>query len=714
MMRQFGFMFLLSFFIARLPSSPSQFVQPGLCDTRCHCPPGEAVVDCNRQDKLQGVPTNIPLGVIKLYIQDGDFPSPSYLTRANMTGLEQIEYLSIIYCHLQAIDSKTFLGMTKLKQLDLSRNALRRLDMYTFFGLQLINLYLQEQHNLTESGLFIASDAFDGLTADQINLRGNKLTSVRYSIFSRVNNLHRLILSDNRITQVDGDFSKHFNGQSYLLELTGNPLECNCRLAWIAAWSADWAKTLPGLNMTCIYYPNPSQSVDKRHQYVLELRRLTADHLCPRSRIQHIEVSISDLATKAILECTAVATPRVSYPMKTISGSLFTPDLLNRNPPEVAWQYVEGGHLREIRRLPVDGILFAGPSLKNNSSDLTTASSTVRLNISISDDPRQYKCTARNDLIDPEEVIVTIRGPSKNSVMNSPGKLSGGLVLAKYSIGGDRTDIKSEIQQPELALTEPHYLLHPQFSLMQLVLAVVGTFLLTVILLLLGARCFTRFHSQNLFRLSSIGSSIDNSDAKVVYHAGIVTHAEGNLPDKICTPPKQNGSLTMPKCNSQMVTHHSQRSPLCPQVFLSGMDGRLSMSPQFTHLANLPNPYFQSTMLTNTQPSSSSETDELHSSLAHMVSSPLLQPSSTFRPHLSTEGALSHCLQKNQTGQQNQVAYWQSVTPGSPYSVAGSHEYDVPRIMEMPPYSMVVSPNTLSLLGAPSKTDMCNSIGSIS
>ncbi|CAH8483240.1 unnamed protein product [Dicrocoelium dendriticum] len=714
MMFQLSFMLYLSFIFDKLHSSFSQLVQPGLCDTRCHCPPGEAVVDCNRQDRLQGVPTNIPLGVLKLYIQDGDFPSPSYLTRANMTGLEQIEYLSIIYCNLQAIDSKTFLGMTRLKQLDLSRNAIRRLDMYTFFGLQLVNLYLQEQHNLTESGLYIASDAFDGLTAEQINLRGNQLTSLRFSIFSRVNNLHRLILSDNRITQLDEEFSKHFNGQSYLLDLTGNPLECNCRLAWIAAWSADWAKSLPGLNMTCVYIPNLPGPDEKRKQVVLELHRLTAEHLCPRSRIQHIEVSISDLARRAILECTAIAAPRIAYPKNTISGSLFTSDLLNRAPPEVAWQYVEGGHLREVRRLPIENVLFTGSSVKDNNSGLNNASSTVRLNISISDDPRQYKCITRNELMDPEEVVITLRGPSKIALLNNAGKISEDFVHTKYAKSVDRIGIKSELQQTDLDLTEPHYLLHPQFSLMQMALAVVGTFLITAILLLFGARCFTRCHSPNLLRLSSVASSIDTSDAKVVYQSGTVTHVGGKTVDKAYNPTKQNGSQTIPKCSSQVAMHHTRNTHNWPQVLLSRIDGPVPMSPQFTHLANLPNPYFQCAMLTNTQPSSNSEADDLHTSLAHLVSTPLLPTSSTLRANLTPEGALSPYPQKNRAGQQTQVTYWPSVTSGSPYSVAGSHEYDIPRILEMPPYSMVISSSTPKHFEASNQTDMCNSISHLS
>ncbi|TGZ68682.1 hypothetical protein CRM22_004143 [Opisthorchis felineus] len=676
----------------RLRTSKPQFVQLGLCEMHCHCPSGEAVVDCNRQDRLQGVPTNLPRGVTKLYIQEGSFPAPSILTRANMTGLENLEHMSIIYCNLQAIESKTFLGMTKLKHLDLSRNALKRLDTYTFFGLQLINLYLQEQHNLTAShGLQISDDAFDGLTADQINLRGNNLYFVRYSMFSKVNNLHRLILSDNRITHLDEGFSKHFNGQTYLLDLTANPLECVCNLAWIAALSEEWANSLPGLNMTCVYRHSSNGA-----KTLLELRRLSVDHLCPSSRIQHIEVSVTDAASRVILDCTAVAIPRTLHSSVVKPGRLATAALLSNTPPEVAWQYVESGHLREIRRLPSETQPTLNPSFATENQ--TFPSSTVRLNVTLSNEARQYKCTTRNTVQDPQEVVVTVRGPLPRSSAHGedatefrdttvPTKSE--FIFQGKSPISVPPKLKGSSMREDLLFTEPHYLLQPQFSLVQMALAVGGTFLSTLILLFIGARCLSAFRPHTIFRLSSSASSINATDAKVVYQPGTMSRAEIMKTEKTQSSSTQNGSDLAYKDNGQMSAQHPY-----PQLIFTGIDTRNAISPQFTHLSNLPNHYLRSSVHPSAQTSSSSGTDEIPSSLAHLVSTPLIRPSTSLHPMLHSDVTVSPCL-TNLRPVHTQLAYWPATAtatapPGSPYSIAGSHEYDVPRVMDLPPWTNAV------------------------
>ncbi|KAF7262375.1 hypothetical protein EG68_00567 [Paragonimus skrjabini miyazakii] len=683
----------------------SQFTQPGLCDMHCHCPPGEPVVDCNRQDKLQGVPTNIPRSVTKLYIQDGDFPSPSYLTRANMTGLEQVEYLSIIYCNLQAIESKAFLGMTKLKHLDLSRNALRRLDTYTFFGLQLINLYLQEQHNLTEAGLQISEDAFDGLTTDQINLRGNKISVLRYKTFVKVNNLHRLILSDNRIRQVDDGFSQHFNQLSYLLDLTGNPLECSCKLAWIAALSNEWANSLPGLNMTCIYYHSLQRSIATREHTVFELRRLSADHLCPRSRIQHIEVSVLDAASRVILDCTAVAIPRIPYSMDLGPDMFPVPSLLSHSPPEVAWQYVEGGQLREVRRLPTEEkVLLSTSAQVLNASTLGLVSSTVRLNVSLNEELGQYKCTTRNDHRDSEEVVVTVRGPAKSLVPDKDPRLPKLSESNENKEGRKSSEFseKSKLLRTDLTFSEPHYLLQPQFSLVQMALAVGGTFLATLIVLFVGAQCLNACHQHTTVPLSSSVSSMNSPDAKATQQTRtMASRLETRSPEGAFSSPKQNGYDSKSKENGPLLVQHQalNAQQLPKQIFLSGIDNCVAMSPQFSHIANLSNHYIPPTLLPPTQPSSSSGTEELPASLAHLVSSPLLSPSSAFHPVLTMDGALSPHLANIRPGQSS-LAYWPVsaaiVAPGSPYSVAGSHVYDVPQAFKLPAYAPGVTVSTIN------------------
>ncbi|CAL8084279.1 unnamed protein product [Calicophoron daubneyi] len=670
----------------------TQFIQQSLCDMLCHCPAGEGVVDCNQDDKLQGVPTNIPRGVTKLYIQDGNFPSPSYLTRANLTGLEQLEHLSIIYCNLQAIEPRTFLGMNKLRHLDLSRNALIRLDTYTFLGLQLINLYLQEQRSLPGSGLQIDKDAFHGLTANQINLRGNQISSISYELFSGVNSLDRLILSDNRITTIDEGFAKHFDYNNRLLDLTGNPLECSCKLAWIALRSTDWSNSLPGLNMTCIYYGNPSNSLlVRRRHVVLEIRRLAKDQLCPTSRIQNIEVNVFDQGNRVILECTAVTIPRRPTSVHVGPDSLLVPSLLSRTPPEVAWGYSEGGQIREVRKEPSKNHVFSeidSDYMFFENSSIAGLSSTVRLNVSLLPEARKYTCTTWDDIREAEKVVVTVRGPPKKTEPK-PKSLAGTGEVKEEQGEGQKKGSKQEIQQPDVVYTPPHYLLQPQFSLVQMALAVGGTFLSTLILLFIGARCLRMCQQHPIFKISPSLNSVNGTNAKGAYLGGKIVRANTSGMD---THPKPNGLISIPTDNGQVLMQQTPSQPYT-QMMLSG-----TMSPRMAQIATLNGQYLAPALIPPTQPSSSTGSEELQSSLALLTSTPLL-PQNTLRPIITSDGALSPCL-TTMRANPGQVAYWPTAS-GSHYSVAGSHEYDVPRVLDLPPYAFA-SPGSVSRSGASS------------
>ncbi|KAA0198202.1 Immunoglobulin superfamily member 10 [Fasciolopsis buskii] len=730
--------------LTSLRATQSQFIQPNLCEGRCHCPPGEPVIHCNQQDRLQGVPTNIPSGVTKLHIQEGDFPSPSYLRRANLTGLEQLEDLRIIYCNLQAIEPRAFLGMNKLKRLDLSHNALVQLDTYTFLGLQLTSLYLQEQHNLPEHGLQIAEDAFHGLSANQVNLRGNRIETISFRVFSKVNDLDRLVLSDNRIRQLDDGFAKHFDRNTRLLDLTSNPLECSCKLAWIAQRSADWSNILAGLNMTCVYRQkqldrriSPNQAGD----LVLEIQQLTSDQLCPSSRIQHIEVNVLDSASRVILDCTAVAIPRKPTSGFVGTGSVPVPSLLSRNPPGVAWRYVEGEHLREVRRLPTEEagtateMQYAGTNIDN--ATLAFASSTVRLNVSLSPESRKYTCATWDDIREAQEVVITVKGPPPPRLVSAaiPGRsaekdsLTDKTVIDKnspFSLTGSES-IKSAVRrEEEVGFVEPHYLLQPQFSLVQMALAVGGTFLCTLIILFIGARFIRLCQRHPIFRLSPSVSSINGPETKVALLAGKNGRCEVSTADPKSSSSRTNGLLTISADTTQPLLgqlqqqkqqqHHQQQKQQQQQqqqqpqqqqgtnytpVLISGVENHNPMSPQLAQLSHLNAPYMGPPIMSPNQPSSSSGTDEFQSSLAMLTSTPLLHPN-TLRPIMVSEGALSPCLTNLRPPGQPQVAYWPTA-PGSPYSVAGSHEYDVPRVLDLPSYGLggpVCSTNRSNMITA--------------
>ncbi|CAH8504890.1 unnamed protein product [Schistosoma turkestanicum] len=773
-----------------LPPFNAQYIQPGLCDTRCHCPKDENVVHCDRQDHLQGVPTNIPNGVTKLFIQHSNFPTPNYLNEANMTGLEQLEYLRIIYCNLQIIESRTFIKMVALKHLDLSYNSLIRLESYTFYGLQLHNLYLREQHSLPEQGMFISDDAFHGLSAMQINLRGNRIQSISYELFSKVPSLDRLILSDNRIIHIDNGFERYFNHPNRLLDLTGNPLECNCQLAWIAQRSMDWKDSLPGLNMTCIYWSRAENSM-KKTMYIYELVKLTADQLCPTSRIQQIFINILDDASRALISCTAVTVPKRSsnyiHHKNMITASA---GILSHTPPGVAWRYIEDGQLREVKRLittndksdlnnhsPINDDLYHQTDSTTTIEHLT---STVQLNVSLGIKPHKYTCTTWDDKKETEEVVVTLKGPN---LFHSPKLTNNNNTLTiehepvQSSMNDRNYQHHTKQQQPqpddllirnEILYEQTNYLYQKQFTLLEMAIAVICTFLTTLIFLLIGAKCLNLCRQHTLFGLSSSCNSLDlnhnnnssghHNHSKIEYNSGKLIQTKSNFIEQDenrnnnnnNTSLKVNGILSSGVINENeynlMRTHSNPYS----QMFLSTLHnhtnhttynnnnsstiagntntGNNNFSSQLNQYPNLVNPYLtvtctgnylpgpprlpspqllsaaaaaattaSSSLSSTNQPASSSisGTDDLQQSLALLTSTPLIQQNKlrnllnstttnnttdNNNNHMnnSSVGMLSPFLSNNQP----HLANW-LVAPGSPYSMTGSHVYDVPRTLEI-------------------------------
>ncbi|VDP31390.1 unnamed protein product [Schistosoma curassoni] len=616
----------------------AQYIQPGLCENQCHCPKGENVVHCDRQDHLYGVPTNIPNGITKLFIQQSDFPIPNSLNQANMTGLEKLEYLRIIYCNLQVIEPRTFMKMTELKHLDLSHNSLIRIESYTFYGLQLNHLYLSEQHTLPDNGILITEDSFHGLSANQINLRGNRIQSIHYEIFHKVPSLDRLILSDNLIKTIDDGFEKYFNHPNKLLDLTGNPLECNCRLSWIVQRTIDWKDSLPGLNMTCIHLTRKDNSIQKIKN-IYELVKLTPEQLCPTSRIQQIFINLLDDTSRALISCTAVTVPKHSQHLLYNTNMIISNNkILSHTPPGVAWRYIESGQLREVRYLTSTNHLtnHNNEYLYHANSTIDYPSATVQLNITLDKKPRKYTCTTWDDKKETEEVIVTLKGPELINIPKFNNTLSIDHELINTQTNTNTNNRNYYIKQSddllrnEILYDQSYYLYQKQFTLLEMSIAVICTFLTTLIFLLISAKCLRLCKHYKLFQFTSSCSTIGINDTKSIYHPVKLINNDTNMIEQI---------------NNSNNNNNNNNTPM-----------KLNAS------------------------SSGSGTDDLQQSLAILTSTPLIQQNK-LRNLLNNETntvGLSPFLRNTQPHIRNWL-----IAPGSPYSITGSHVYDVPRTLEI-------------------------------
>ncbi|VDO15006.1 unnamed protein product [Rodentolepis nana] len=632
--------------------SHGQYTEPRLCDGLCYCSREEQVVDCGRQDKIMGVPTNLPPGTVKLMIQGGLFPEPGYLSAKNLTGLAHLVSLRIINSKLRAVESRAFLGMTNLRDLDLSLNLLYRIESRTFYGLNLQTLYLQQQRYqpdlYTSFGsptdpepLDISAEAFYGLSATSIDLRKNFISNISYSLFSQVRGLEKLVLSDNKIRQLDSRFAEYFDNPNHLLDLTENPLDCSCKLAWLVNRAKDWGAQASTL--TCI-----SGSGSR-----IELKRLTTDHLCMGSKIQSIGVDISPAGNAATLSCTAVTFSRLDSANKNLEGYRYTAlepyvnhPVVRQRPPAVAWTYVESGQLRKIAEMPSDH----PPSIEQEST-----STTLPLNVSLSQTGRKFSCITWDDKQNEQEILVTLRGcalppliePKESVKDSSTGSLEDGLSQqeAKLKEGASGPASMGNMPYPQSG-----FLFQKQYTLLEMIGAVIGTFLVTLVVLLAGSRCMMMLKQRAIsdHHAKEIGGRSTTYDAAPKHSDAI-----GRMGTTISRAP---------------VASNSNNCGFNPMA----CDGVGGPYPQY-------NPYL---------PSTSGVAFPLHAApAASRITSPT-------NGQLSTMSATTPLLTTNMTmtGLQgmHQIHQW-SLPPPSTYSAAGSQEYDVPRGMEL---SQVASDQT--------------------
>lgn len=211
----------------------------------------ELILDFNSIDRLKKIffSSNNSLEIFS--IQNNNF----LLTNSNQFQyLTKLKKLNLARNNIKIIPKNFFHFTPVLEDLNLDRNPLSILSIHTFSGLEysLINISLQSC-SLTSKSL-IAFTILENL--QRLKLQSNFLIEILpENLFSLMKNLISIDLQRNQLTKIPSEFplslrelelgNNHlknflFNNQTLLqlniLDLTSNPLQCDCQIKSLYYW----------------------------------------------------------------------------------------------------------------------------------------------------------------------------------------------------------------------------------------------------------------------------------------------------------------------------------------------------------------------------------------------------------------------------------------------------------------------------------------------
>ena len=131
------------------------------------------------------------------------FPFPDDV----FSGLDLLAVLDLSSCRISTLDRSVFKGLTSLFKLDLRDNTLTNLP------------YLADSYRL-----------------HYLYIDRNELTFIREDVFHNISSILELTLSNNFITEFYRSTLEQLNPNIQSIDISGNPLVCNCDTMWLKFW----------------------------------------------------------------------------------------------------------------------------------------------------------------------------------------------------------------------------------------------------------------------------------------------------------------------------------------------------------------------------------------------------------------------------------------------------------------------------------------------
>ena len=220
------------------------------CPAMCFCPSLSRIVYCPRKGQ-QYIPSGIPHDTVQLNMNDNPFMNP-VISRANFTNYRDLEQLYLTGCGIEFIEVDTFIDNKRLKWLDIGKNKLKTISDFTFRDLTLDHLFLNDN-----PGVQISTQVFGGLKTTGLYMQNNYLDKLSLEVFRPMNGtLQTLWIDGNKFERFNSQWLFLFKTLSHL-RLGNNPLHCNCEARWLYDFFNSTSRTFEGGSPPACLSPRP-------------------------------------------------------------------------------------------------------------------------------------------------------------------------------------------------------------------------------------------------------------------------------------------------------------------------------------------------------------------------------------------------------------------------------------------------------------------------
>ncbi|KAH9505087.1 hypothetical protein Btru_059488 [Bulinus truncatus] len=215
----------------------SQVYTTFTCPKDCFCAPHSKNVQCANKIFYQ-IPDGIPSETLELNLNENKFKSTS-LTRRNLTQFFKLQNLYLSDCGIETIGVDTFADLTQLTWLDISKNNIRFLADHTFRGLNLKHLFINDNPEIQ-----LSLGAFSGLTTQGLYMHNCGLKRIFVDLMTPLNSsLKTLWLHGNNIEAFNDKWLYFFRKLAHI-RLGGNAFHCNCQIKWLHSFYTNYKNSI--------------------------------------------------------------------------------------------------------------------------------------------------------------------------------------------------------------------------------------------------------------------------------------------------------------------------------------------------------------------------------------------------------------------------------------------------------------------------------------